>query len=266
MVQLAFQLLVIADVLAHIVDFHFAGNIADEVGDEILDVHDRRKRHRLAEQREELLAQTAHQMAEMFAVSGVGIVVAEIAAGLLPGPFPQAANPERRVGDKEMVVRQRAVPVEEAVLLLAAVGVAVKHDAQTKAFLFLAVIKLAHDVAGKILALAQVDDAFLFVLGHLALQIAFQAAPRLLVGRLVEKIAAGIAEHQQLQRVDNRRLAGTGLAGQEIQPFQFYRFMDKKVPVNQQEFAQRFHPVPAPPPARISIGATLHKADGSVPR
>ena len=135
-------------------------------------------------------------MAKMLAVSGIGIVIAEIvAARLFPGPFPQGANPQRRVVYDEVVLRQRAVPIEKAVLLFAAVSVAVKHDAETKAFLFLVVKKLTHDIAGKILALAQVDDAFLLVLRHLALQIAFQAAPRLLVGRLVEKIAAGIAEH-----------------------------------------------------------------------
>ena len=134
-----------------------------------------------------LLAQSAHQVAKILAVRCVRIEIAEIVAPRFGnGPLSQASNIQRGFVHDEMMFGKLPVQIKKSMFFFAAVGVALKHDPQTKAFLFLGIPKLPHNIAGKILALPEIHHPLRLVLGDFPLQIAPQTTARLLIGRLVE--------------------------------------------------------------------------------
>jgi len=236
---LQFQPPVMAQVLLELVNVDRAVRLADIVGDKAGDVLDRGERNSSAEQGEVVPFQTAKvggQLVLVLLVGGRQLVARPL--GQVADPGPEAADVHRGLvlADK-MVIRDPVAEDKPLVGPLADIE-AVEHAADGKHALGFAVLELAGDNAAET-ALAQAAAGPVAVVAVLAGQVTFQCPLGLFVGGLVEEAAGvGVAEQDNLQRVDDGRLADAGLAGQEVDLVQFDQLVRIEVPVDEQDAFQ----------------------------
>lgn len=163
--------LVVADILLHRIDVRLVRNIADILGDKLLDIDDRAEGDRLFQHAEHLLGMYIPAREQIAAVFPLGLADLRPAAVLLE-KAAQARQVDGLPVLDEAVFRQRA-GVDKEMVAAAAVAAAVEHDAAHEAAALRIIIKLAGDIARKILSAARAR----IVLIHIGAQIASQRAP-----------------------------------------------------------------------------------------
>ena len=240
--------LVVADILLHRLDVRLVRNIADILGDKLLDIDDRAEGDRLFQHAEHLLGMYIPAREQIAAVFPLGLADLRPAAVLLE-KAAQARQVDGLPVLDEAVFRQHA-GVDKEMVAAAAVAAAVEHDAAHKAAALRIIIKLAGDIARKILSAARAR----IVLVHVGAQITVQRALRALVRGEIEVPRVGLAEEHDLERVDDGGLAGAVPAGQKVHVPYLDQLPVEIQPVNQQYFLQLLHrrspPFSAQPPPR----------------
>ena len=162
--------LVVADILLHGFDVRLVRNIADILGDKLLNIHDWAERHRLFHHAEHLLIVHVPPREHIAAVLPLGVVY--LGSGeILLEEFAQIVNIHRLAVLDKAVFRQLS-DVDKEMVVLAAVTAAVEHDTVYKARVLHIVLKFTDNISRKVLASAGIR----VILVHIGTQIAVQRA------------------------------------------------------------------------------------------
>ena len=216
-----------------------------KLGDELLDVRDGRKRHRLFEKVREFRLQTAQlpvQIVPEFFVDRRDHFGGFRVFGI--DPPAQFFNGQRKALYNVQIFRYGAVVTEENVRRIAG-GIYVKTAARRKRPALLLVIKFQRHITGKAVV-AQAGKPARLVVRQLAPQITGQRAPGFPVCRFVEKAPARVGEQHQLQSVDDGGFPRAVFARQESQGVKLDHLFLEKVPVDQQHPLQPLHQESSP--------------------
>ena len=183
-----FVALVIPDILLHGLNIRLFWYVADILGNEFLNIHDRTKRYRLFHHSKDLLVVHIPPRKHIPAIFLLRVVDLCLSVILLQKPAQRRNLHSFSVFNKT-ILRQRS-HINEKAILPASITAAIKNDTRDKAAARHIVLKLAGNVAGEIFSSAGIW----VILIHIRPQITVQRALRLFVGSLIK--VAGICFSQ----------------------------------------------------------------------
>ena len=230
-----FMALIVPDILLHRFNIRFIGDVADILGDESLDVHNRAKGHRLFHHPQNLFIVHIPTGQHIQPVLFLAIIHLPIGKILL-----QVAAQRRNIHGfalfNKAVFRQFS-HIDEKAVLPAAIAAAIKHHTGDKTVSLHQILKLAGNVTRKIFSPAGVGVLFV----HVRPQVTIQRALGFFVGGLVEVSGVGLPQQHNLQGINHSGFPRTIFSSKKIDVIHRNDFLAEIQPVNQQDFPQLLH-------------------------
>ena len=230
-----FVALVIPDILLHGLNIRLFWYIADVLGNEFLDIHDRAERYRLFHHSQDLLIVHIPPRQHIPAIFLLRVIDLCLSVILLQKPAQRRNLHSLSVFNKT-VLRQHS-HINEKALLPASITAAIKNDTRDKAAARHIVLKLAGNVAGEIFPSAGIW----VILIHIRPQVTIQRALRLFVGSLIKVAGIRFPQQNDLKGINYRGFSRAVFSSQEINIPHLDDFFAEIQPVNQQDLLQLLH-------------------------
>ena len=230
-----FVALVIPDILLHGLNIRLFWYIADVLGNEFLDIHDRTERYCLFHHSKDLLIVHIPPRQHIPAIFLLRVIDLCLSVILLQ-KTAQRRNLHSLSVFNKTVLRQRS-HINEKALLPASITAAIKNDTRDKAAARHIVLKLAGNVAGEIFPSAGIWVIFI----HIRPQITIQRALRLFVGSLIKVAGTRFPQQNDLKGINYRRFSRAVFSGEKINIPHLDDFFAEIQPVNQQDLLQFLH-------------------------